>query len=173
MLRSPSMSDDAEPVDDDAPVTAREQRDDDDEPEAGGVGRILGRPFEPGNPYRFQPGQSGNPNGRPKGIGDLIDRVLEEVVEEDVNKRKVKEILVRAVAKTAMRGGSAGVAAFRELMDRRFGRVPLSVRLGASGDDDESFTDIRVRLVTAGEVQQAKRVSAKPVSNDGNGNGNG
>jgi hypothetical protein len=25
-----------------------------------------GKPFQPGNPWRFKPGQSGNPNGRPK-----------------------------------------------------------------------------------------------------------
>jgi hypothetical protein len=154
--------------------TAREQRDDDDPlaevESAEGGGGVRGRPFAPGNPYRFQPGRSGNPAGRPKGIGDLIDRVLAEEIDTkgELGKRDALELLVRATVRTALKGGSAGTAAFRELMDRRFGRVPLSVRLGP--DEDEGPREIRIRVVTREDLPALP--SARGNGN-GNGNGNG
>jgi len=126
--------------------------------------------FGAGNSFRFKPGQSGNPEGRPKGVTALFREVSESIHPQDPEKREVMRLIALALAGKALKGN---VQAAREFLDRAHGRVPLSVRLGADSDDAESFTDIRVRLVTAGEVQQAKRVSAKPVNGNGNGNGNG
>lgn len=157
---------------DDEERTAREQRDEDDaEIESVGGGsssRVRGRPFSPGNPWRFAPGQSGNPAGRPRGIGDLIDKVLAEELDTkgELGKREALELMVRATVRTALKGGSAGTSAFRELMDRRFGRVPLSVRLGP--DLDEGPKEIRIRVVTREDTGKLL-----PSPTDGNGNGNG
>jgi hypothetical protein len=126
--------------------------------------------FGPGNSFRFRPGQSGNPEGRPKGVTALFREVSESIHPQDPEGREVMRLIALALANKALKGN---VQAAREFLDRAHGRVPLSVRLGADADEGESLTDIRVRLVTAGEVQQAKRVSAKPVSGNGNGNGNG
>lgn len=126
--------------------------------------------FGVGNSFRFRPGQSGNPEGRPKGVTALFREVSESIHPSDPEKREVMRLIALALAGKALKGN---VQAAREFLDRAHGRVPLSVRLGPGEDDGESLTDIRVRLVTAGEVQQAKKVSAKPVSGNGNGNGNG
>lgn len=151
--------------------TADEQRSDAEE-EAAAERDLAARDargrFGPGNPFRFSPGQSGNPAGRPRGIGDLIDTVLAEEVDTkgDLGKREALELMVRAMVRTALKGGSSGTSAFRELMDRRYGRVPLALKLGP--DLDEGPREIRVRVVTREDTGKLL-----PVSPNGNGNGNG
>ena len=68
----------------------------------------------------------------------------------------------------ASTGGSSGTAAFRELMDRRFGRVPLSVRLGP--EENDGPRDIRIRVVGSDDVDRAAmRAPAKRLTGNGNG----
>jgi hypothetical protein len=145
--------------------SAREQRERD----------VRGRPFVSGNPFRFPQGVSGNPNGRPKGIGALIDQVLSEQVDTknpELGKREALELMVRSMVRTAMKGGSSGTGAFRELMDRRFGRVPLALKIGP--DEDDGPRDIRIRVVGRDDVDRdALRLSAKSLPGNGNGNGDG
>lgn len=161
-------------MDDDAEEAAREQREDDDEEESlsgGSTQRVRGRPFTPGNPWRFAPGQSGNPSGRAKGIGDLIDKILAEEVDTkgDLGKREALELMVRATVRTALKGGSAGTSAFRELLDRRYGRVPLSVKLGP--DLDEGPRAIEVVVVSREDV--VRKPSMLTGGNGSGSNGDG
>src|SRR5258707_446883 len=60
---------------------------------------------------RFQPGQSGNPNGRPKGaksLATMIERELNQVVEVREGGRKLKltkrEVMVRQTVNKAIQG---------------------------------------------------------------------
>lgn len=62
--------------------------------------------FKAGNPYRFQPGQSGNPGGRPKLLSEAYQRKLAEVSPNDPEGRTYAEIIaagqvVKAISDTA------------------------------------------------------------------------
>lgn len=127
--------------------------------------------FTAGNAYRWTQGVSGNPSGRPVGIGPLIDQILAEEIDTALGKREALELMVRAVVRTALKGGSSGTAAFRELMDRRFGRVPLSVRLGP--EEDEGPREIRIRVVNREDVLRDAASMRRPLLPGENGNGAG
>jgi len=69
-----------------------------------GAAKLMG--FEKGNKYRFKPGESGNPSGRPKGktfeesIRDILGEEVEGAGGESVSKL---EILSRVVMDKAIR----------------------------------------------------------------------
>lgn len=174
---------DDEPVDDDGPEaedaegTAREQRSD-----------VRGRPFEPGNPYRFPPGVSGNPDGRPKGLTRIVREVLEEIPAGDPENRTRLKMLVQAMFSDAMprteqrvvgEGAEARIVTVRrrgsyqharELMDRGYGRVPLAIKL-SEDEEQESVAALSVRVVTRGEVEEMRQLALKSRSGGGNGSG--
>jgi len=98
----------------------------------------------------WKPGQSGNPNGRPK-RGESLSEILRMLGEErDVRIKGVpgeitkKEAVGRRLYDLALRGN---VAALKYLMDRLEGRVPFSVDLSGGLDivvkapKKEDFTD--------------------------------
>jgi len=58
---------------------------------------------------RFQPGQSGNPKGKPKGLRSRITQLAEKLMEDDA------EAVVKAVV-SAAKGGD--MAAARIILDR-------------------------------------------------------
>jgi hypothetical protein len=63
-------------------------------------------------PYRFQPGKSGNPGGRPK--HDLAADIARAVFEQNA------EALYRAYTRAALKGNAY---AFKELADRAYGKL--------------------------------------------------
>lgn len=170
--------DDPDDGPDDGEGTAREQRSD-----------VRGRPFEPGNPYRFPPGVSGNPNGRPKGLTRIVREVLEEIPAGDPENRPRLKMLVQAMFSDAMprveqrvvgEGAEARTVTIRrrgsyqharELLDRGYGRVPLAIKV-SEDEEQESFDTISVRVVTRDEIREMKRLSAKPTNGSGT-NGDG
>lgn len=85
--------------------------------------RVIGRPF--------QPGQSGNPNGRPKikPFREAIQRALEEAGDD--------KLALQAVA-TALVGKamSGDVPAIKELADRMDGKVAQAI-IGGEEEDPE------------------------------------
>ena len=75
---------------------------------------------------KFKPGQSGNPGGRPKVVGELQElarRHSPEVIEE------LARLALRAKSETAR------ISAARELLDRGFGRARQSMEVGIEPDD--------------------------------------
>lgn len=88
--------------------------------------KVIGRPF--------QPGQSGNPNGRPKTkpFKDALQRAL-KAADDD-------EAMLNAVALALVKKAQDGdVPAIKELADRLDGRVTQPV----SGDEDGSPIVVR------------------------------
>jgi hypothetical protein len=85
--------------------------------------RVIGRPF--------QPGQSGNPNGRPKSkpFREAIQRALEEAGDD----KKALQAVATALVGKAMMGD---VPAIKELADRMDGKVAQAI-IGGEEEDPE------------------------------------
>lgn len=74
---------------------------------------------------RFKPGQSGNPNGRPKKIPQL-DKLLAEVLGEDEQGRIQALPILKAVALKARKGN---VRAAEVLLNRAYGLPKQSMEI--------------------------------------------
>ena len=77
---------------------------------------------------RFQPGQSGNPGGRPKGMAAIAHKVMAEAVAEGDMTRA--EALVRKLFELAMEGN---VQAIKLLLDREWPAPNRHEIAGADG----------------------------------------
>lgn len=70
---------------------------------------------------KFQPGQSGNPRGRPpKPVEDAKHSVLLELFDADAERAVIKNML----AKAKSRRDPAAVSAATWLWERKYGKVP-------------------------------------------------
>jgi hypothetical protein len=97
-----------------------------------------GKPFEPGNtlslPYRFPPGVSGNPGGRPK--TKQINASARKQLAADVRKApriETEADLIVAAQLRKARKGDLGAAAF--LADRAEGRPAVAISVDGGGED--------------------------------------
>jgi Family of unknown function (DUF5681) len=110
---------------------------------AGGDGHPI---VELGKRTRFQLGQSGNPNGRPKWklLSNTYRAKLAELVPGDKLGRNYAEAIADAVFAGALRGN---IGAFQEIADRTEGKPPQAIAL--SGDIELSMTieEIDARLI--------------------------
>jgi Family of unknown function (DUF5681) len=87
-----------------------------------------GKPFEKGNTVGFQPGQSGNPAGRPRGIRYLSEAYrawLSQPSEKD-QERTNADVVAEAVGKQAIAGD---IAAAKEIADRVEGKSRQAIDL--------------------------------------------
>ena len=76
---------------------------------------------DPPKEYRFKPGQSGNPGGRPKGDGVISKAVIRQLAELDPRTLKsIAEKIVAALIKKALKGG---IFHAQFLADRSEGKV--------------------------------------------------
>lgn len=107
-----------------------------------------GRPGNPavvevGKPYRFQPGQSGNPSGRPKGLADFRARIAGY---SEKAERTIVELLDSDNDRVRL-------AAASELLDRLYGR-PTSMLADADGKPVQltqvTYVEILQRLAGSG-----------------------
>lgn len=80
----------------------------------------------------FQPGQSGNPGGRPKAAKLFRDALLVELKRADNNVERIQRVAEKLVL-NAMGGDTAAI---REIADRIDGKVPQAV----IGDEDNPIS---------------------------------
>ena len=104
------------------------------------VKRVIGNPDKT-IPYRFKPGQCGNPGGRPK--NDLAKEIAQAVFAQDPE-------AIRAAMERALLKGNAYV--FKELADRGYGKV--SDKLEMSGQLTVTLAE---RLESARRALKAKK----------------
>jgi len=97
----------------------------------------------------FQPGQSGNPGGRPKTkpFRDALKRVLDEAGKDDERLRLIAEALLGKAA-------TGDVQAIKEIADRLDGKPAQAI---VGGDDEDS----PIKL-----IQKIERVIVDPKSKD-------
>jgi hypothetical protein len=89
--------------------------------------QVVGKPFEKGNEHAFKPGQSGNPNGRPKALlpsEELRARLKEKFPDRD--DATYCRMMIEAFVDLAVAGN---VVAVREIFDRIEGRPKQQIDL--------------------------------------------
>jgi hypothetical protein len=79
--------------------------------------RVIGRPF--------QPGQSGNPSGRPKAARELSE-LVRSLITDGEGRNKIVERLVE-IAMTGRPGAPTTVRAAEVLLERGYGKAPVTV----------------------------------------------
>jgi hypothetical protein len=114
-------------------------------------------PYHPPREYRWKPGQSGNPAGRPKSARIISDRITElleatEIAGKKLPKgQKAADLVARKILELALRGN---VAIIRELLDRMEGRVAGDDR---GQQDDAAATLVKAVLQMQEDAKQYKR----------------
>src|SRR5277367_6009221 len=95
----------------------------------------------------YQPGQSGNPGGRPKGLAEVRDLA-----------RAHTALSIGTLAEIAAHGSSeaARIASAIALLDRGWGRPAMSVELHEPHPED-----LDARFATA--LEQTRRVLGPPI----------
>ena len=86
---------------------------------------------------RFIKGVSGNPAGKPPGSLSIIAEIkkqLDEIAEEDPQKRKKLELLVRKIILKAINDGDT--AMIRDIIDRVHGKPAQSIDMNVNSMDD-------------------------------------
>jgi hypothetical protein len=101
-------------------------------------------------PFRFQPGVSGNPGGRPK--VDLASEIARALFENDA------EAIYAAFQKVLRKGSPYG---FQVLADRAFGRLKETHAIEHVPFKDESDEDLQKKIFDL-EVKLGYRLPAEP-----------
>lgn len=86
--------------------------------------------------HRFKPGQSGNPNGRPKKLPEIEDLLLEVLGENAEGAKAILHALLRRAKK-------GNVRAAEILFDRAFGKVKQEIR----GDFNHQIQKLVVHVI--------------------------
>ena len=113
--------------------------------------------FAPGNKlgHRFKPGESGNPEGRPKLT--LLSEALREqlaTVLPGVDERTIAEHIARSLVREAIKGN---VMAIKEVADRTEGKSKMSIDVDMNVRDWREMA--RTHGLTEGEVvAEARRL---------------
>lgn len=87
--------------------------------------------FAKGNRVGFQPGQSGNPKGRPKvrTLSEAYRLHLAQVSPDDPEGRTFAELIAESQCKSAMSGKMGATLAAKELADRTEGRARQTIEV--------------------------------------------
>lgn len=91
----------------------------------------------------FQPGQSGNPGGRPKAAKLFRDALMTELKRADNNVERIQKVAQRLVENAI--GGET--AAIKEIADRIDGKVPQGIVGDSEGDPIKMITRIERAIV--------------------------
>ncbi|MEH6836337.1 DUF5681 domain-containing protein [Falsihalocynthiibacter arcticus] len=123
---------------------------------------------KPPHMYQFQPGNSGNPKGRPKGPGNLHKMIAKHankkvtVIENGSEKKMAKmDVVISAMFNKASKGD---VGAARLLTSM----LQTASELTGNSDAPE-FTDADIAVMIDAGDWQAELVAIKGETSDGNG----
>jgi hypothetical protein len=105
------------------------------------------------NPYRWKKGQSGNPGGRPKKI-PAIEKLLADVLSENVNGIEAAEAVLRTIIDKALKGD---MRAAEIILDRAYGKAKQNIELNQDG--------LTIKVVRDGTSYKPKGIA--PGSGDG------
>jgi hypothetical protein len=101
---------------------------------------------KPPQATRFKQGQSGNPNGRPKGTRNLATELQEELnekitVREGMATRAISKqrAMVKSMMNAALKGDMRAVAQITALMDRYMDKVEREKAEQTLGAEDEAI----------------------------------
>ena len=88
----------------------------------------TGAPVRGGEAYRWKPGQSGNPGGRPKTapLSHACRELLAQPVPDDPEGRTYAEAIAQTLAKKALQGD---IRAAQEVADRAEGKAHQSIEI--------------------------------------------
>ena len=90
--------------------------------------RKTGEPVPGGEATRFKPGQSGNPNGRPKlaPLSHACRELLAALIPDDPQGRTYAEAIAQTLATRALKGD---IRAAQEMADRAEGKPRQSIEI--------------------------------------------
>ena len=91
------------------------------------------------DPYKFKPGESGNPSGRPK------KKPITEMYERILSRPENIEALELAVNKALSRGQMAMVLQLREMTDRIEGKVTQPIQADITVNLSDAIAQARKR----------------------------
>jgi len=138
-------------------------------PESTGNTQVNKRLGRIENLIPWKPGQSGNPNGRPrkKPLTEELEKLLSEIDPKDKKKRTYAKRLVVAIADEVIKKGN--VAAFTEIADRIEGKVAQKQEhTGADGgpvlfETVGSRQEVEVKIAMLLEQARDRRGEALPA----------
>jgi hypothetical protein len=111
----------------------------------------------PPREHQFRPGQSGNPNGRPKGARNFKSELREELGELVTIRDGEREIqvskqraLIKSLVAAAIEGNQRAVASV----------LAICVRMLADADDDEAIESVGDCEIVEAFTKRKKRVAA-------------
>ena len=99
---------------------------------------------------KFQPGQTGNPNGRPKKLPDL-DKLLAEVLGPNKDGKDGMEIIVEALLKKAAKGD---VKAAELLLNRGYGKAKQFISMNHEGGVNIVFEQATANEANSSQVHE-------------------
>ena len=99
----------------------------------------------------FQPGQSGNPTGRPKDpFRQALLRAIQKKIQGDADGRELIDAIAQQLVNKSIKGD---LAAIRELADRTDGKPAQEVKVGGDG------SGIPIEIATMTPEEKRKRVA--------------
>lgn len=110
-------------------------------------GRTPRGQFAEGNQHGFQPGQSGNPTGRPKGavfLSEAYRAQLARPMPGDVQGRTYAEVIAEMVCSVAATGN---FVAAKEIADRTEGKAKQTVDVTLTRSEVDRYERMIARLI--------------------------